>query len=155
MQWESRSRLNLTSRRALISTHKAFRDLNIGKVIAEKQRSEAIVQSIADGIIVVDSELKIIAINPIAASIAQVKSMLAINNHFLDIFDNRPVYQYLKQTAETGKSPQIEDDILTVERGKHFLYYKFAITPVVTETETVIGAILLLQDVTKLAFKIV
>ncbi|MEM7594328.1 MAG: ATP-binding protein [Cyanobacteria bacterium P01_A01_bin.83] len=129
---------------------KAFRDLNVGKVIVEKQRSDAIVQSIADGIIVVDSELKIIAINPIAANIANVKSMLATNNHFLDVFSDRTLYQHLKHTAETGKSPQLEDDILTVEREQHTKYYKFAITPVVTEIESVVGAILLLQDVTTL-----
>ncbi len=129
---------------------KAFRDLNVGKVIVEKQRSEAIVQSIADGIIVVDSELKIIAINPIAANIANVKSMLATNNHFLDVFSDRTLYQHLRHTAETGKPPQLEDDILTVEREQHTLYYKFAITPVVTEAEEIVGAILLLQDVTKL-----
>ena len=129
---------------------KAFRDLNVGKVIVEKQRSEAIVQSIADGIIVVDDKLKIIAINPIAANIANVKSMLATNNHFLDVFDNRTLYQHLRHTAETGKSPSLEDDILTVERDKSVRYYKFAITPVVTEAEEVVGAILLLQDVTKL-----
>ena len=129
---------------------RAFRDLNVGKVITEKQRSEAIVQSIADGIIVVDSDLKIIAINPIAANVANVKSMLAINNHFLDVFDNRQLYQHLKQTAETGKPPQVESDILTIERPPKVQYYKFAITPVVSEAQEVIGAILLLQDVTKL-----
>ncbi|MEO1005903.1 MAG: ATP-binding protein [Cyanobacteria bacterium J06638_38] len=129
---------------------KAFRELNVGQVIVEKQRSEAIVQSIADGIIVVDSELKIIAINPIAAGIANVKSMLATNNHFLDVFDNRDLYEYLKHTAETGAVPQLEDNILTVEREQNIQYYKFAITPVITEAKEVIGAILLLQDVTKL-----
>lgn len=129
---------------------KAFRDLNVGKVIVEKQRSDAIVQSIADGIIVVDRELKIIALNSIAANVANVKSMLAANNHFLDVFSDRTLYQHLKHTAETGKPPQLEDDILTVERDKGTQYYKFAITPVVTEAEEVVGAILLLQDVTKL-----
>ena len=90
------------------------------------------------------------AINPIAASIANVKSMLATNNHFLDVFDNRELYQHLRDTAETGKPPQLESDILTVEREQKTQYYKFAITPVVSEAEDVIGAILLLQDVTKL-----
>ena len=129
---------------------KAFRDLNVGRVIVEKQRSEAIVQSIADGIIVVDRELKIIAINSIAANLANVKSMLATNNHFLDVFSDRTLYQHLNYTAETGKPPQLEDDILPIEREQHTEYYKFAITPVVTEAEEVIGAILLLQNVTKL-----
>ncbi|MBE9048137.1 HAMP domain-containing protein [Pleurocapsales cyanobacterium LEGE 10410] len=129
---------------------KAFHELNVGKVIVEKQRNEAIVQSIADGIIVVDSDLKIIAINPIAANVANVKSMLATNSHFLDVFDNRELYQHLKDTAETGKVPHLDSDILTVERETKTEYYKFAITPVVSQTEEVIGAILLLQNVTKL-----
>ncbi|WP_019509332.1 HAMP domain-containing histidine kinase [Pleurocapsa sp. PCC 7319] len=152
LQVKSKDELGLLAREITTMSQKlkAFRDLNVGKVIVEKQRSEAIVQSIGDGIIVVDSDLKIIAINPIAANIANVKSMLATNNHFLDVFSDRTLYQHLKHTAETGKSPQLEDDILTVEREQHTQYYKFAITPVVTEAEKVIGAILLLQDVTKL-----
>ena len=152
LQVKSKDELGMLAREITTMSQKlkAFRDLNVGKVIVEKQRSEAIVQSIADGIIVVDSELKIIAINPIAADIANVKSMLATNNHFLDVFSDRTVYEHLRHTAETGKSPDLEDDILTVERDKRIQYYKFAITPVVTETEKVVGAILLLQNVTKL-----
>ena len=160
LQVKSKDELGMLAREITTMSQKlkAFRDLNVGRVIVEKQRSEAIVQSIADGIIVVDRELKIIAINSIAANIANVKSMLATNNHFLDVFSdreaypsgNRTLYQHLKYTAETGKPPQLEDDILTVEREQHTEYYKFAITPVVTEAEEVIGAILLLQDVTKL-----
>ena len=152
LQVKSQDELGMLAREITTMSQKlkAFRDLNVGKVIVEKQRSDAIVQSIADGIIVVDSELKIIAINPIAADIANVKSMLATNNHFLDVFSDRTVYEHLRHTAETGKSPDLEDDILTVEKDKRIQYYKFAITPVVTETEKVVGAILLLQDVTKL-----
>ena len=149
---KSRDELGILAREITTMSQKlkAFRDLNVGKVIIEKQRSEAIVQSIADGIIVVDSELKIIALNPIAASVANVKSMLATNNHFLDVFDNRQLYRHLKHTAETGTPPKIENDILTVEKEQKIQYYKFAITPVITEAEEVVGAILLLQDVTKL-----
>ncbi|MEL7011559.1 MAG: histidine kinase dimerization/phospho-acceptor domain-containing protein, partial [Cyanobacteria bacterium J06588_4] len=152
LQVKSQDELGILAREITTMSQKlkAFRDLNVDKVIVAKQRSEAIVQSIADGIIVVDRELKIIAINSLAANIAQVKSMLATNNHFLDVFSDRTLYQYLKYTAETGKPPELEDDILTIERNKHTQYYKFAITPVVTATEATIGAILLLQDVTTL-----
>ncbi|MEL6786605.1 MAG: ATP-binding protein [Cyanobacteria bacterium J06607_15] len=152
LQVKSQDELGILAREITTMSQKlkAFRDLNVDKVIVAKQRSEAIVQSIADGIIVVDRELKIIAINSLAANIAQVKSMLATNNHFLDVFSDRTLYQYLKYTAETGKPPELEDDILTIERNKQTQYYKFAITPVVTATEATIGAILLLQDVTTL-----
>ena len=152
LQVKSKDELGMLAREITTMSQKlkAFRDLNVGKVIVEKQRSEAIVQSIADGIIVVDSDLKIIALNPIAANIANVTSMLATNNHFLDVFSDRTLYEHLRHTAQTGKSPELEDDILTVEKDKRIQYYKFAITPVVTEAEKVVGAILLLQDVTKL-----
>lgn len=152
LQVKSQDELGILAREITTMSQKlkAFRDLNVDKVIVAKQRSEAIVQSIADGIIVVDRELKIIAINSLAANIAQVKSMLATNNHFLDVFSDHTLYQHLKYTAETGKPPELEDDILTIERNKHTQYYKFAITPVVTATEATIGAILLLQDVTTL-----
>ena len=130
---------------------KAFHDLNVGKVINEKQRSEAIVQSISDGIIVVDSELKVIAINPVATRVININFALAVGNHFLDVFNHQELYQYLKSAAQTGKSPSLEEpqNILSVERGKETLYYQFAITPVATEAGKVLGAILLLQDVTK------
>ncbi|WP_036479537.1 ATP-binding protein [Myxosarcina sp. GI1] len=154
LQVKSQDELGILAREINVMSQKlkAFHELNVGRVITEKQRSEAIVQSIADGIIVVDSELKIIAINPIAADIANVKSLLARDNHFLDVFSDRTLYEHLKKAAQTGKPPELKDEreILTVERGEHTLYYRFAITPVISDTDSVIGAILLLQNVTKL-----
>ena len=57
LQVKSKDELGMLAREITTMSQKlkAFRDLNVGKVIVEKQRSEAIVQSIADGIIVVDS----------------------------------------------------------------------------------------------------
>lgn len=131
---------------------KAFHELNIGKVITEKQRSEAIIQSISDGLIVVDADFKVIAINPAAAALVNNISLSATSNHFLDIVKNQELYQHLKATAETGNPPQLpeEQTILALERGDKIRYYKFAITPVTSEAGDMLGVILLLQDVTKL-----
>ena len=83
---------------------KAFHELNVGKVIIEQQRNEAIIQSIGDGIIVVDEQLKIIALNPNAASLVSIKPQLAVNNYFLDVFENKELAGYLKETILTGKT---------------------------------------------------
>ncbi|MDJ0634794.1 MAG: HAMP domain-containing protein, partial [Xenococcaceae cyanobacterium MO_188.B29] len=80
---------------------KAFHELNVGKVIIEQQRNEAIIQSIGDGIIVVDEQLKIIALNPNAASLVSIKPQLAVNNYFLDVFENKELAGYLKETILT------------------------------------------------------
>ena len=84
LQVKSKDELGMLAREITTMSQKlkAFRDLNVGKVIVEKQRSDAIVQSIADGIIVVDRELKIIALNPIAVLVFQlsIKAKSLINS---------------------------------------------------------------------------
>ncbi|BAU63868.1 two-component sensor histidine kinase [Stanieria sp. NIES-3757] len=131
---------------------KGFHELNVGRVIVEKQRSDAIIRSISDGLVVVDAEFKIIAINPIAASILNTSLQRAIGNHFLEVFNNPQLYEQIKQTAATPtSSPLTEDEsILTIERPNKTEYYKFAITPVTTEEGNMLGVVLLLQNVTKL-----
>ena len=131
---------------------KAFNELNVGKVIAEKQRSEAIIRSIGDGLVVVDAEFKIIAINPLAAKILQTDSQQAIGNHFLEVINKQELFQLIETTAQTGKAPQLEENqsILASEEESKTHYYKLAITPVTTEEKWVLGVIILLQNVTKL-----
>ena len=131
---------------------KAFHELNISKVIIEQQRNEAIIQSIGDGIIVVDEELKIIALNPTAARLVNINPKLAINHNFLDVFDNDRLYRYLQETIETSQIPQLEEkeNILSVKLDNKVQYYRYTITPVITKNNKTIGGIVLLQNITKL-----
>ncbi|GAB4206519.1 MAG: KinB sensor domain-containing domain [Coleofasciculaceae cyanobacterium] len=129
-----------------------FHALNVGKVMAEKQRSEAIISSITDGIIVVDATSQIIAINPSAARILNTSPQLAQGRHFLDVFDRRELYNHIKLTAQTGETPLLseEQSILPIGDENHTQYYNFSITPVKTDEQQMLGVVLLLQDVTKL-----
>ncbi|MCC0178305.1 HAMP domain-containing protein [Waterburya agarophytonicola K14] len=130
----------------------SFRDLNVGKIINEQQRSEAIISSIADGIIVVDDQLKVIALNPAAGEIVKVKPILAVDNHFLDVFNNQKFYQYLQETITTGKALNLKEseNVLTLNRGETTQYYQFQINPVINKNKQTLGGIVLLQDITKL-----
>ena len=89
---------------------KAFHELNLGKVIAEKQRSEAIIRSITDALIVVDAELEIIALNPRAAQILDTTPQQAQVKHFLEIVKSQQLYEHIKTTAQTGKPPELSDE---------------------------------------------
>lgn len=131
---------------------KAFHDINLSKVIAEKTRSEAIIQSISDGLIVVDEKCQIIAINLVAAKIINTNPILATGNHFLNVLSDRELYQHLKNTAASGKPPKLEDkeSILSFSNNNKTKYYKFAITPVIASSGKILGVVLLLQDITKL-----
>ena len=47
---------------------KHFHDMNIDQILAEKRKSEAIIRSVDDGLVVVDEKLLITNINPKATS---------------------------------------------------------------------------------------
>lgn len=131
---------------------KGFHDLNVSHLMAEKRRSEAIIRSINDGILVVDGGCQIIALNPMAAQIFNTTPEAAEGKHFFEISENQTLYHYLRETADTGQAPQLDEtaSTLVLERGDHTLYYRFLITPVKTGPGPMLGVVLLLQDLTKL-----
>lgn len=131
---------------------KAFHKLNVGKVIAEKRRNDAIIHSIADGLVVIDDDFQVIAINPIAANILDVMPEQARGRPFSEIVSNEALCEYMQETVTSGEPPQLDEAQSTLELHRHqqTQYYKFAITPVTTEGNRRLGVILLLQDVTRL-----
>ncbi|MEL6459246.1 MAG: ATP-binding protein [Cyanobacteria bacterium J06636_27] len=129
---------------------KNFHALNVNTIIAQKQRNEAIIDSISDPIIVVDDRCNIIDINPTAASLFNAKPKLAEGRHYLEVVEDRTLYNQIQATAESGESSQLNaDDVLTLEKNGVEYYYRYVATPVKTEDGKRLGVVLLLQDVTK------
>ncbi|MCB0046118.1 MAG: PAS domain-containing protein [Caldilineaceae bacterium] len=131
---------------------KTFHRLNVGQMIAEKRRSEAIIRSITDGVVVVDAEMKIVAVNPGAAHILRFGAHEAIGKHFFDVVENQHLYECMRMALTDERAPQLSDQeaLLTLEEDEHVHYYHFDITPVKTESGRMLGVVLLLQDITKL-----
>ena len=131
---------------------RAYRDLNIEQIMAEKSKSEAIIRSIDDGIVVIDNELKVSNMNPTAAKALNLESDRMENRHFLEVIGNEQLFQYVKQSIETGQPPTIEErrNILTIKQGAKQNHYQFSITPVRGKTGSLLGVVLLLRDVTRL-----
>ncbi|MEM8502301.1 MAG: ATP-binding protein [Cyanobacteria bacterium P01_D01_bin.1] len=134
----------------------AFKALNLDKVVAEKQRSEAIINSLSDGIVVVDDQLHIVAINPVAAMVFGTKPELAQGRHCLEIIDDRTLYSQIQSVAESqtpalpeGTAVELKQAELTIERGS-IEHYQYLTTPVTTEDNRRLGVVLLLQNVTNL-----
>ena len=131
---------------------KGFDDLNIEQIIAEKGKSEAIIRSIDDGIILVDAEFKITGMNPMARRILDVQADMSQNRHFLEVVKSEQLFNYIKQSMESGKPPSIgeKESVFSVERNETRRYYQFSITPVRGKKGVLIGVVLLLRDVTRL-----
>lgn len=131
---------------------KGFHDLNIEKIMAEKQKSEAIIRSIDDGIILVDADFRVTGMNPTARRILEVQPEESQHRHFLEVIKSEEMFNYIKQSMESGKPPNIEEkqNIFTVERAETRYHYQFSITPVRGKKGVLIGVVLLLRDVTRL-----
>ena len=135
----------------------AFKSLNLGKIVAEKQRSEAIIHSLSDGIVVVDDQLRIVAINPAAAAIFETRPNLAQGHHCLEVIEDKKLYGQLQSAlgvetnAESSETSDADAQVseLTVERGS-IEHYQYLTTPVTTADSERLGAVLLLQNVTNL-----
>ena len=137
---------------AMAQKLRAYNDLNIGKLVAEKRKSEAIIDSIDDGIVVVDADLKVSGVNPPAANLLGVTIEASIGRHFLEVVKNDKLLAYVKETIESGRAPDIEEEnrILTARVAGARRHYLFSVRPVLTDAGVMQGAVLLLRDVTRM-----
>jgi NtrC-family two-component system sensor histidine kinase KinB len=131
---------------------KSYHNLNFDQIVAEKRKSDAIIRSIDDGIVVVDNELKVTGINPTAAKALNIEHDQIQNKHFLEVVKNEMLFNYVKQSVETGQPPSIEErkTIFTIQEGEKQRHYQFSITPVLGKPGSLLGVVLLLRDVTRL-----
>ena len=131
---------------------RAYRDLNVERIMAEKRKSEAIIQSIDDGLVLIDADLAIQDLNPAAADALDLNVSDVIGRHFLEVVKSDRLFRYVRETAESGTSPALDeaDMFFTVEHGDEQHHYQFSVTPVYGTSETLLGVILLLRDVTQL-----
>lgn len=129
-----------------------YHEMNIGKIIAEKLKSEAIIQSVDDGIIVVDDSLVINSINPKAALIFGVHKDSLLGKHFFEAVRDERLFHLLKQSVESGSAPQLKEgeDIFTITSEGGSQHYQFSIIPMQSQAQAIQGVVLHLRDITRL-----
>ncbi len=137
---------------AMISKVQYYHEMNIGNLLAEKNKSEAIIQSIDDGLLFLDSQYRIINMNPAAARMLDTQITLTEGKHFLEVLHNDELFKSIKDASETGNAvtPEHGQNVLTIERDENRFYYEYAISPVTANSEVAVGVLLLLRDVTRL-----
>ncbi len=132
---------------------RAYRDLNVQEIVSEKQKSEAIIRSVDDGLVVVDTDFKVADINPAATAIFERRRLDVVGKHFLELVSNEELLGDMRQVCESGRTPSVPEageNLLSIERGSQQRHYQFSITPVKSADAGVIGVVLVLRDVTRL-----
>lgn len=127
---------------------KDYERLNINEILMEKQKTEAIIESINSPIIVTDYSNKVNMLNKSAERILDVKEKSVINRHFLEGIEERKIFNIIDKCKEEGLGFRKFEDI-ELNQNNRKVYYRVTSTPIIFHRSENIGTVTILQDITK------
>jgi len=129
-----------------------YEKLNVERLLYEKRKTEAIIESLEDGVVLIDSAGIVTHINEIAALIMDIEPSDALGSPFDDLSSNSPHYRRvrdalrgLRRAAPDGPRTEVQLHV----RGRDHSYVLKPIALHRTEGAP-LGTLLILQDVTYL-----
>lgn len=137
---------------AMADRLQAFHRLNVDQLVAEQQKSEAILRSIEDGLMVVDGQFRVANVNRAALHLLQLSPKSVFGRPLTQLIGDARLLGLAKEALATGQPPPVSpgSDILTVEGGPEPRQLLYSITPVHLRPDEILGVVLLLRDVTRL-----
>lgn len=131
-----------------------FDKLNVDRLVYEKSKTEAIIESLEDGIVMIDTRGVVAHINELAAIILGVEREAALGSPFDDLDSSHPHYlrirAWLAEMRARAEGRQLEIDLHV--RGRDHTYVLKAV-PLRQAQGPSFGTILILQDITYLRDK--
>ncbi|SHO52295.1 sensor histidine kinase [Desulfopila aestuarii] len=126
--------------------------MNVDRIVAERNKADAILASIEDGLVVFDTQRKVTGINPAGRRILNVGSADPESMYCEQILPVRNVCEIVTQTIQEGSQPEISDDrrIITLPCGNETRHFLFSATAIGRRDHNITGVVLLLKDITQL-----
>src|SRR5271167_663583 len=124
--------------------------LNVERLVYEKSKTEAIIESLEDGVVLIDSEGIVAHINEIASLILGVDLQDALGSPFDDLSSNHPHYLRVRDALRTLQRAGPEGQRTEIDlhvRGRDHSYVLKPV-PLHHTVGKALGTLLILQDVT-------
>jgi PAS domain S-box-containing protein len=128
---------------------KEYEDLNIDLILKEKKKSESIVESFTEAIVVTDNDNRIILINQQAEDIFNVKEANVLGEYFNKVINDKKIFEWIQKVISTREQLSIDSApflLYEIEEKKH--YFRPKLTPMITPADELIGVVTILQDIT-------
>lgn len=129
---------------------KQYEELNVERLLYEKNKTEAIIESLEDGVVLVDAGGVVTHINEIAALIMNLEPGEALGSPFDDLSTNQPHYLKIRDALRELRRARPQLRRVEVElhvRGRDH-YYLLKPAALRGRDGTLLGTLLVLQDVT-------
>lgn len=126
-----------------------FEQSTLGQLLAEKNKSVTIVKSIADPLIVLDINYKIILLNNACESIFNIKENEVLNKYFLEVLSNGDLFDYISSIYNSnGKDTGQKIIYLNIDNKDY--YYNIIVSILKDTLDKTTGLVVLFQNVTQL-----
>lgn len=127
-----------------------FEQMNIDQIIAEKRKSEAIVESISDGLVVTDAQMRIIHINKAIADLFGCTEAEAVMQPVSAIIRDERVLALIRDASRPGdQAKEPKDALLQLSAHGRQLFFRPKVTRIFDSEGMLYGVVTLLQDVTQ------
>jgi NtrC-family two-component system sensor histidine kinase KinB len=126
--------------------------LNVERLVYEKSKTEAIIESLEDGVVLIDTNGVVAHINEIASLILEVDPADALGSPFDDLSSNHPHYLRVRDALRTLQKAGPEGQRTEIDLHVRGREHSYVLKPVpLHHTEGMaLGTLLILQDVTYL-----
>lgn len=118
-----------------------FEAININEIVREKQKSEAIIESIEDPLILFDAEGKLLLMNRSAEEITGITEQTALGSPLWHLFREREllkdIEKAIEQAATSGKDDHNIPPIISMERKNRLRYYRLRVARIISEPSNV------------------
>jgi NtrC-family two-component system sensor histidine kinase KinB len=128
---------------------KRFEQMNIDQILSEKRKSDAIVQSISDGLIMTDAALRIVHLNSVIAELFRVGEAEAVGRPLPSIIHDDRIAALMGSAIHGDAAPDPRTSLLAIDRGERTVYFRPKVARILDNEGALYGVLLLLQDVTQ------
>lgn len=126
-----------------------FEQSTLGQLLAEKTKSMTIVKSIADPLIVLNTDYKIVLLNNACEEVFNIEEDKALNKHFLEVITNGELYDYIL-SVNSSNGNEAEQKIIYLNVHDKDFYYNVIVSVLKDNIGGTTGFVVLLQNVTQL-----
>jgi len=125
-----------------------YEQSTLGEILKEKNKSLAIVKSIYDPLIVLDTNFRILLLNDASESFFNIKEEKVLDRHFLEGIRNGELFDFIA-TAFESKGDTIQK-IICLSTEMEERYFNVMVTGIKDNSASIVGLVILLQNVTQL-----
>ncbi|OHB68937.1 MAG: hypothetical protein A2V70_09645, partial [Planctomycetes bacterium RBG_13_63_9] len=137
----------------MVAKLQAFHELRVSEILDEKKKTEAILQTVDDGIFVVDGQRKVVSLNRAAVAALGLSSWPMGQPDVQEVISDDGLIHEIEtalQSPQATTEPESEDRYVTIPHGERESHYEYSITPVEASAGKRTGVVVVLRDVTRL-----